>query len=107
MYIKMRNDATTFNINQPGLNPPEKFVLPGVKVWKDSDSVIKNAKKLIPKPISVTERGAAAPPLNQDARSPVTPPVLEKSPAGEKLAGDSPKDPGTTCADAFVSRLSG
>jgi hypothetical protein len=60
MHIEMRNDATTFNVNQPETFPPEKFRLPGVKVWKDSDSVIKDAKDFVHKAIRVTEGSGGA-----------------------------------------------
>jgi hypothetical protein len=56
MYTRksLGNDASTFNFNKLIDPVPEKFRLPGVKVWKDSDSVIIDATKFKPKPIKTT-----------------------------------------------------
>lgn len=94
MYINLRNDANTFNVNQ---DPPENFRLPGVKVWKDSDSVIKDAKSFVPKAITVAEGsgGVVQTPTTAEGPTPSSVPSHQPAPLG-----------GTgSCGDEHVSSL--
>ena len=101
MYTKMRNDATTFNVNRPDLTPPEKFVLPGVKVWKDSDSAIKDANDFVPKPIG----GAVAPPVARAVKRANRSPSSDQQ--GEPVSPIPPargqEDKARKCGDDYVS----
>lgn len=100
MYTKMRNDATTFNINRPDLSPPEKFVLPGVKVWTDSDSDVKDAQDFVPKPIGWTVAPAVARAVKRANRSP---PSDQQGEPVSPVKARGQEDRAMKCGDDFVS----
>ena len=103
MYTKMRNDASTFNINQ---DLPEKFALPGVKIWRGSDSVIKNAKDFVPKPITgaaVPQVGAAVPQVQGQAETAIPPPPQDTGSLAPQTGGKG--DQVAHCGSDFVGYL--
>ncbi|GHJ84694.1 hypothetical protein NliqN6_1096 [Naganishia liquefaciens] len=103
MYTKMRNDASTFNINQ---DLPEKFALPGVKIWRGSDSVIKNAKDFVPKPITgaaVPQVGAAVPQVQGQAETAIPPPPQDTGSLAPQTGGKG--DQVAHCGSDFTNCL--